>query len=123
MQKCPVKLNPGYQYTRVNQSYLDRIELYKSSRWQMIRKNFLIRNPVCCRCGAPAEIVDHIKGHHVNKDIYGKTWEDYFWDKSNYQSMCWSCHSRKTCLEDMKNKTKRLSSKDRAKQLQKLKGN
>ena len=121
MQKSPVKLNTGKQYTRVNQSYLDRLELYNSAKWKTVRKKFLIENPVCCRCGAPAEIVDHVKGHSIGKDIHGKTWQDYFWDKSNYQSMCWSCHSRKTCLEDMQNKPKRMSSKDRTEQLKKLK--
>ena len=121
MQKSPVKIKQGKRYANLNQSYLNRLELYNSAKWKAVRKGFLRGSPTCCRCGAPAEIVDHKKGHHIGKDKYGKTWKDYFWEVDNFQSMCWSCHSRKTCLEDMKNKPKRMTAKDRVKQLKKLK--
>lgn len=58
--------------------------------WRKLRKLFLAKNPICS-CGQLALEVDHIiplsKGG-------SKT------DESNLQSLCKSCHSRKTATED-----------------------
>lgn len=115
MQKDAIPVNQGKKYANLNQSYLDRLEWYNLPKWKAIRKQYLVKHPICCICGAPAEIVDHKKGHDP------KTWKKTFFDSSNFQAMCWSCHSRKTCLEDMRNKPKRLTAEQRFRQLQKLK--
>lgn len=54
--------------------------------WEAERKAFLIANPTCKRCGKPANVVDHIRPHRGDQRL--------FWDRSNWQPLCTSCHSR-----------------------------
>lgn len=58
---------------------------------------FLRRNPLCVECEkqgrlVPATVVDHVIPH---KGDYEK-----FWNESNWQALCKSCHDRKTARED-----------------------
>lgn len=62
------------------------------SRWQKERKEFLEQHHVCVACGKPADTVDHVRPHKGDATL--------MWDRSNWQAMCWSCHSRKTATED-----------------------
>ena len=67
-------------------------------QWHKERKKFLAENPWCSEClkrgiYTPATEVDHVKPHKGNQEL--------FWDRSNWDSKCKSCHSRKTRLEDM----------------------
>lgn len=66
--------------------------------WEKYRKNFLMQNPLCVDClkegtYTPANVVDHIIPHKGSRAI--------FWDESNHQAMCTTCHNRKTASEDM----------------------
>lgn len=65
--------------------------------WQKDRKFFLKRHPWCIRCKAkgrlvPATVVDHIKPHRGDEKL--------FWDETNWQPLCKSCHDHKTMTED-----------------------
>ena len=65
--------------------------------WQKARKFFLKRHPWCIRCKAkgrlvPATVVDHIKPHRGDAKL--------FWDETNWQPLCKSCHDHKTMTED-----------------------
>jgi len=40
-----------------------------------------------------ATVVDHITPHKGDNDL--------FWDRANWQSLCESCHNRKTAADDM----------------------
>ena len=69
-----------------------------SFRWQRYRVGFLRANPLCVRCEAvgklkPSTDVDHIVAVSGPDD-------PLFWDPSNHQALCHSCHSRKTVMED-----------------------
>lgn len=55
------------------------------SRWDKARAGFLKSHPTCVRCGAPATVVDHIKPHRGDNRL--------FWDKTNWQPLCVTCHS------------------------------
>ena len=66
-------------------------------RWAKASRAYLNNNPLCVECKknnkiTPARVTDHIVPHKGNKKI--------FWDRSNWQPLCDSCHSRKTAKED-----------------------
>ena len=68
-----------------------------NSIWRRVRKGFIEKHPFCVHCEEkgvinPADVVDHIVPHKGNKEV--------FWDRDNWQSLCYSCHSIKTVKED-----------------------
>ena len=72
-------------------------KLYNSSRWQRLRKQFLMKHPLCVECKkrdrvTPATVVDHVIPHKGNEEL--------FWSQENWQPLCKSCHDRKTAKED-----------------------
>ena len=69
----------------------------KSTRWQKLRLMFLNEHPLCSEClkegrDRAATIVDHIKAHHGDYDL--------FWSVDNLQALCPEHHSSKTARED-----------------------
>jgi len=67
------------------------------ARWRQARRAYLRTNPLCVEClkmgiVKSAKIVDHIKPHKGNMDL--------FWDEANWQSLCERCHNKKTARED-----------------------
>lgn len=69
--------------------------------WRKVSRAFLQANPVCSGFDSiceerglvrPATEVDHIVPHRGNMRI--------FWDQTNWQALCHTCHSRKTARED-----------------------
>lgn len=66
-------------------------------RWQRARLRHLQREPLCRAHQARGQTVaatevDHIVPHHGDPTL--------FWDETNWQSLCKSCHSAKTATED-----------------------
>ncbi|MDW3204587.1 MAG: HNH endonuclease signature motif containing protein [Alphaproteobacteria bacterium] len=67
-------------------------------RWRKAREAFLAKHPLCeMDCEAegrvtPATVVDHIVPHKGDRAL--------FWDRSNWQAGCETCHNRKTARED-----------------------
>lgn len=66
-------------------------------KWREESKRYLAEHPWCEHCKVagrrePATEVDHIKPHKGDKKL--------FWDRKNWQSLCHSCHSKKTAGED-----------------------
>lgn len=67
--------------------------LYDSVRWRMLRLDQLMCEPFCRLCAShglrvQATDVDHIIPHRGDPTL--------FYNRSNLQSLCHSCHSRKT---------------------------
>lgn len=67
------------------------------ARWRRARKRFLAENPLCVECLkegrlTPATRVDHIVPHKGDLKL--------FWDETNWQPLCESCHNKKTARED-----------------------
>jgi 5-methylcytosine-specific restriction protein A len=65
-------------------------------RWKQLRARHLGREPLCVHCRdkgktVMASEVDHIIPHKGDAKL--------FWDETNWQSLCKSCHSRKTRWE------------------------
>jgi 5-methylcytosine-specific restriction protein A len=102
---CNVLLNEaGYceQHAKLHQQQSDaqRGSAHQrgyNRRWQKARVTFLMRSPLCKHCAdaglvVAATDVDHIIPHKGDQAL--------FWDSSNWQSLCKSCHSKKTARED-----------------------
>jgi 5-methylcytosine-specific restriction protein A len=74
--------------------------LINSWRWRKpggVRQQYLQEHPLCVMCKAkgwvvPATDVDHKIPHQEREAL--------FWQYDNLQSLCKSCHSRKTATED-----------------------
>jgi 5-methylcytosine-specific restriction protein A len=56
--------------------------------WSKASKSYLLTHDECADCGMDAKVVDHIIPHRGDHTL--------FWDVSNWQPLCKSCHSRKT---------------------------
>lgn len=68
-----------------------------NSRWRRYREVYLKRHPLCVHCLAAnrvteANVVDHITPHKGSSAL--------FWQPSNHQPLCTSCHNAKTARED-----------------------
>jgi 5-methylcytosine-specific restriction protein A len=66
-------------------------------RWRVTRKGYLQKHPLCVACEKkgrvePATDLDHIIPHRGDMEL--------FWDRSNWQGLCETCHSTKTATED-----------------------
>ena len=72
------------------------IKLYSCARWRVMRLRLLAAHPVCQACNtALANEVDHI----VNARVWCAAGHD-FYDESNMQVLCASCHATKTAREE-----------------------
>ena len=99
---CPRLTDGPYCEVHVKVHAGDRASAFErgySHRWQIVRKQFLAKHPICVECEragtlTPATIVDHIRPHRGDKVL--------FWDEKNWQPLCKKCHDRKTRLEDQR---------------------
>lgn len=57
-----------------------------SNEWQKARTAYLAAHPHCLRCFKPATVVDHIRPHRGDDVL--------FWDRTNWQPLCATCHNR-----------------------------
>ncbi len=67
--------------------------------WYALRAKHLATNPVCVRCGGPAEQVDHKKPFDGVDDPLRL-------DDGNLQSLCIVCHAKKTAEDQREKPTK-----------------
>ena len=61
-----------------------------NKRWERARATYLRKHPLCAmhlKLGkyVPATVVDHVIPHRGDQAL--------FWDSSNWQSLCTTCHS------------------------------
>jgi len=71
-------------------------KLYYGRRWKRLRQMFIRYNPLCVNCKdnniiMEGQVVDHIKPVSEDKDGF------YVW--KNLQTLCRTCHSKKTAKE------------------------
>lgn len=70
-------------------------------RWQQAREAFLRAHPLCRMCEESGHVVasttvDHIEPHRGNEVL--------FWDTSNWQALCTTCHSSHKQREEAANR-------------------
>ena len=80
-----------------------RHKLYTRTGWKAIRAEQLAKEPFCAACArlglrVRATDVDHIQPHGGDRQLFA--------DKTNLQSLCHACHSRKTAAETWRNRRK-----------------
>jgi 5-methylcytosine-specific restriction enzyme A len=63
-----------------------------SSRWAAYSRQYRRDNPACVKCDKPSECVDHIQ------PVTGED-DPLFWEVTNHQSLCNTCHGHKTATE------------------------
>ena len=70
--------------------------VYNTQRWRNVRKQYLLRNPLCIEClhegtTKEATVLDHIIPISKGGDS---------WDNNNFQALCAIHHNRKTMTTD-----------------------
>jgi len=103
---CPNLTNTKYCEHHTKQHIQDRgnsAQRGYDSKWRKASKRFLKEHPLCISCYkekklVKATVVDHITPHRGDKTL--------FWDRNNWQSLCKSCHDKKTMTEDRYNEYK-----------------
>ena len=99
---CPNLVPAGQKYCEEHKSlHPEEVRSAASrgynSRWRRESKKFLELHPLCQEClkkgiATPATVVDHIVPHRGDVKL--------FWDRSNWQALCKSCHDKKNGRED-----------------------
>jgi len=74
-------------------------KLYSTKRWQSLRSYRLNKEPLCRYCLErgklnPAEVIDHIRPHKGNEEL--------FYSYENTQSLCKRCHDSAKQSEENK---------------------
>ena len=74
---------------------VDNASFYNSKRWRALRNYFIQKNPLCAQCKRDgiitgAQMVDHIKPITMGGSSV---------DKKNLQSLCNTCHAKKSGRE------------------------
>ncbi len=59
---------------------------YRTKTWKNLRRMHLHVEPICRRCGFPADMVDHVTPLHEGGEAL---------DTANLQSLCNRCHAAK----------------------------
>lgn len=76
---------------QVNRATHPNKSLYSSKRWQLLRRQVLLEQPICaCGCGHLSEDVDHITPVERGGAPF---------DRNNLQALTHACHSSKTKRE------------------------
>ena len=104
-QGCRQLVNSGYcdqHKESSNKKQFDKLRGSSNARgytykWQKARLAYLFLHPLCVECSdlglvVAATVVDHVMPHKGDQVL--------FWDQSNWQSLCATCHNRKTATKD-----------------------
>ena len=83
----PRRVKPRKTYKRKNST-----QRGYDHKWEKISRAFRLANPACNECGEIREmsrmVVDHVVPHRGDRKI--------FWEPSNWQTLCQTCHNKKT---------------------------
>lgn len=73
---------------------------YSTERWRKRRRAFLRQHPFCVECRKENKPLSQCLADTVDHKIPHRGDYELFWAESNWQSLCGSHHSRKTCMAD-----------------------
>jgi 5-methylcytosine-specific restriction endonuclease McrA len=92
MSQKPKQFSPQRGGANKKFNFRQDIDNLYNSKWEKYRYRYLHHNPTCYACGGKSEVVDHIKAHRGDEDL--------FWDEMNYIPLCHRCHNTVTGLFD-----------------------
>ena len=90
------KRRPWMPEKQTHMREVDNSSFYNSKRWRALRNYFIQRNPLCAQCErdgtgpTAAQCVDHIKQISMGGSMVSN---------KNLQSLCNSCHAKKSGKE------------------------
>lgn len=89
------KLPQPWKPKRIRKQKVDNSKFYQSKQWRKVRKLYVQQNPLCVHCldrglTTAVQEVDHIKPLRLGGAKF---------DFENLQSLCKSCHARKSGKE------------------------
>jgi len=82
----------GGDFARPTILFLSNEVLYKTHRWQTLRKKIIAETPYCYKCGSDR----YLEVHHK---IPPRGDEDLFYDEGNCVPVCRACHRLITARE------------------------
>lgn len=92
-----------HNYNQVRYEKNPLTKNYHSTEWKKLRESVLARdNHLCQECLKKGLITQASHVDHIQSAI---SRPDLFWDMNNLQSLCASCHTRKT-IEEQRDKKK-----------------
>ncbi|MBD2779699.1 HNH endonuclease [Xenorhabdus szentirmaii] len=91
---CTDHLHIGWQ---THQQGKSRHERGYGSKWDKIRQRILQRDKHLCQNCLPERAVEAKTVDHIKPKAHGGNDDD-----RNLQSLCWSCHNRKTATERLR---------------------
>lgn len=68
-------------------------------QWRKYRQAYLAEHPLCVACQRDGRLTAALHIDHV-KPVDGQD-DPLFWEESNHQGLCASCHSQKTARENL----------------------
>ena len=86
------RAKPGRKRNRTIRPHPTQTE----SRWRALASAYRKENPFCVSCAILGKTV---KANHVDHIFPARLFPDRLLDTNNLQSLCMSCHSRKTVYE------------------------
>lgn len=95
MPKRSKRLPQPWKPKKKRTAKVDNSKFYQSKQWRKVRKLYVMENPLCEHClerdlVTPVQEVDHIKPLRLGGEKF---------DFDNLQSLCKSCHARKSGKE------------------------
>ena len=97
---CNQLANGKYCESHLNEGALARKtpmrKLYSTKRWEATRREVITSDPVCKLCGMRASQVAH---HKIRAQVYAARDMEMFFDLSNLEGVCKSCHDAETAHE------------------------
>ena len=80
-------------WERIDPAKVHKHQSLYSASWRKARRYYLRRNPLCVQCQkqgrtTAASVVDHVIRHDGDLSL--------FWDRDNWQALCFACHCVKT---------------------------
>lgn len=92
---------------KTNESWGGDTSFYRNANWRKLRKWWVNRNPLCVMCEKEGKLVAvQVVDHIVPIKMGGEELSS-----SNLQSLCHSCHNKKTRLENSKKKNEQKEKK------------